>query len=359
MRPQDFDIVDIKLEGLQDPEEHQNVNGAEPFMRNRFGRMGTCPVLTAADLLRRHFPPPEYLVDGLVTAAGLGLFVGRPKVGKSRLGLQMGIAVSRGESFLGFRAKQGRVLMLLYEDTPRRLQQRLRAFGGDADNTNLELMLDPPALIGENLATFGQMIVSRRYTLVIVDTYQRAIVGTDPTDREQLATFFDGVQRDARRAGVMVLLVDHLNKSYEDHRIMDATMDSTVKWASCDLGLAMWRGKDRKIRFLATGRDLPGDVEYQLASNGIRWQIIDGLSDNERAVLGYVRSTECGAMADDVIKALKLAQSSVYHALNRLAEKGKLTKKKQGGAQLWTLPDFGDQLAQIDDDVVASLLNFD
>lgn len=62
-------------------------------------------------------PGVKWLIHGLLPKPGRFLLVGLPKVGKSNLALQMALAVSRGESFLGSQVEKGRVLFLQFDAT--------------------------------------------------------------------------------------------------------------------------------------------------------------------------------------------------------------------------------------------------
>src|SRR5688572_20122765 len=55
---------------------------------------------TATDLIATEFPEPRFAVPGLIPE-GLTLFAGAPKLGKSWLGLGLGIAVASGGRALG------------------------------------------------------------------------------------------------------------------------------------------------------------------------------------------------------------------------------------------------------------------
>lgn len=82
---------------------------------------------TAAELMKTTFPEPKWAVPGLV-AEGLNLLVGSPKLGKSWLVLGLGVAIASGGVALGkVPVEQGSVLYAALEDTPRRLQGRLRS----------------------------------------------------------------------------------------------------------------------------------------------------------------------------------------------------------------------------------------
>jgi AAA domain len=81
---------------------------------------------TAKELLDVELPEPRYAVDELITE-GLTFECGAPKIGKSWLGLGLGIAVAAGGFAFGkIKVEQGDVLYLALEDNPRRLQTRLR-----------------------------------------------------------------------------------------------------------------------------------------------------------------------------------------------------------------------------------------
>lgn len=78
------------------------------------------------DLLTEVLPPPKWAVPGLLLE-GLNLLVSAPKIGKSWLAYQIGLAVALGGTALGAVAvEQGQVLALMLEDTKRRAQSRAK-----------------------------------------------------------------------------------------------------------------------------------------------------------------------------------------------------------------------------------------
>lgn len=85
---------------------------------------------TAKELLAVELPEPRCAVDDLITE-GLTFECGAPKIGKSWLGLGLGIAVAAGGFAFGqIKVERGDVLYLALEDNPRRLQTRLRMLLG-------------------------------------------------------------------------------------------------------------------------------------------------------------------------------------------------------------------------------------
>ena len=72
------------------------------------------------------FPPLEYVVPALITE-GAGILIGPPKLGKSWLVANFGLACAAGGSALGrIRVTPRPVLYLALEDGERRLQSRFR-----------------------------------------------------------------------------------------------------------------------------------------------------------------------------------------------------------------------------------------
>jgi hypothetical protein len=89
--------------------------------------------VTAADLLRMEFPEPRWAVRGLIPE-GLSYLVSKPKLGKSWMILNIGIAIAAGGRALGsVEVEQGEVLYLALEDPQRRLQGRLVTMLADGE----------------------------------------------------------------------------------------------------------------------------------------------------------------------------------------------------------------------------------
>lgn len=85
--------------------------------------------ITARDLQQTNFPPVKWVVQNLIPE-GLTLFAGKPKLGKSWLALQMGLAVATDSEVLGRPVSSGHVLYIALEDNYRRLKQRLAKISG-------------------------------------------------------------------------------------------------------------------------------------------------------------------------------------------------------------------------------------
>lgn len=70
-----------------------------------------------ADLANQE--PQNYLVDQFIPYPGRILLIAPSKKGKSFLGMQLGLAVAKGESFMGRKSTSSRVLYLQYDTPPK------------------------------------------------------------------------------------------------------------------------------------------------------------------------------------------------------------------------------------------------
>lgn len=88
--------------------------------------------LTAEELLSTPLPPVKWIVPGLLPA-GLALFAGPSKAGKSWLTLWLCLQVAQGKPVWGREVEPRTVLYLSLEDTLNRLQDRLFRLVGSED----------------------------------------------------------------------------------------------------------------------------------------------------------------------------------------------------------------------------------
>lgn len=140
----------------------------------------------------------NYLIDRFLPCPGRVLLVGPPKRGKSYLALQIGLAVAKGESFLGRPAlSAGRRVLYLQFDTPHSLWLErmhmlkeegieLPPFRPQADHGDF-IVLDPSHLRRsldvvnnpDDVAYLIQIMTDLKPALVIVDTLAKLHSGDE------------------------------------------------------------------------------------------------------------------------------------------------------------------------------------
>lgn len=261
---------------------------------------------TAAEILRAEFPEPKWIVPGLLPS-GLVSFGGRPKIGKSWKSLQVAVAVGTGGKFLGREVDRGKVLYLALEDSPRRIQDRLRkqqVTGTPAIDFHFEWQ----PLTGQGSVDLFSAVDSGGYTLVIVDTLSRALGRADQNDLAAMGATIGSLQRLAIGREICLLLIDHHRKSATtgDGDPIDDLMGSTGKSAPVDVALGLYRKRgDRNATLKVTGRDVE---EQELAINFDRelfcWEL-----------LGNAGEVVNGEKVDELLKALRTLGKATHREL--------------------------------------------
>lgn len=132
----------------------------------------------------------SFIIDKFIAYPGRHLLIGPPKEGKSFLGLQLGLAVAKGEPFMGRPSKASKVLYLQY-DTPHMLWlDRVKSLrkAGVTFHENF-YMLDPsdPSYKTQidirkspsDVAYLKQVVETIQPKLVIIDTLRKMFSGDE------------------------------------------------------------------------------------------------------------------------------------------------------------------------------------
>ena len=172
---------------------------------------------SATDLLAHQFPEPRWAVPGVIPE-GLTLLAGPPKVGKSWLSLNLGVAVATGSPALdSVEVNAGHVLYLALEDTPRRLQRRLHTVIVDQTvPEQLAFAVDWPPMPTGGADLLHKTLTSTPDTrLVVVDVLAKVRGNTDTRgsmyDADYAAMGHLKAVADAHNTAVVV--VHHVRKS--------------------------------------------------------------------------------------------------------------------------------------------------
>ena len=217
-------------------------------------------VISADDLLSTPIPPTKWIIPGLLPA-GLALFAGPSKAGKSWLTLWLCLQVAQGKPVWGREVEPRTVLYLSLEDTFNRLQGRLfRLVGGEDAPERLILQTECPG-IGQGLE---DQIISFLYShsdtgLVVIDTLQKvrscdksgSMYASDYKDVSVLKSLAD-------KYGICILLIHHLRKQAAADPF-DQISGSNGLMGAADTTWVMQRKRTSKnANILLTGRDLDG-----------------------------------------------------------------------------------------------------
>lgn len=283
---------------------------------------------TATELLRYEFPEVRWTVEEILPE-GMYFLVGPPKVGKSWLAMNLAKAVASGTCALEkLKVEQGAVLYLALEDTPRRLQQRLRLLLEDGDDLR-NFTFDTTC---ETLANGGEKQIrdwldaNPSARLVVVDVFAR--ITEQPTNehgiyRQDYAMTVP-LKRIADEYSITVLVVHHTRK--QKHNDFVLTVSGTNGLAGAADGvLVLSRERNNATATLSvTGRDVEeGKIALDFEGSKGKWKVLGGSagdyehSEQRRMILVAVRERP-GIGPKEIAEDTGLSYDSVKHLVRSM-----------------------------------------
>jgi len=226
-------------------------------------------IQTGNDLRNKEFPPVSWAVPG-VLPAGVTLFGGREKMGKSWLAFGLCIAVATGGYALGkMPVGQGDALYLSLEDPERRLHKRIRRLADDdADLSKLHIATDWDTADRGGIEDLDAWLIAHRQCrLVVIDTLKR-IRSRSSGRRNPYEEDYEAVQPFAALASkhnVALVILHHLNQQSEPHDPFDAFSGSAGLTAAADgIWLLTRKRGDADAFLMIDGKDIEDPQELAL-----------------------------------------------------------------------------------------------
>jgi AAA domain len=230
----------------------------------------------AADLQTKTFEPLRWIVPD-IWPEGLSMLVGKPKVGKSWMALDVAIAVASGGLCLGKECEQGDVLALFLEDNDRRLQQRMTLMLGAQKEKwpdRLTYATEWPRLADGGIDLIRKWVDNaKKPRLIIVDILERVRKRIKHAQASQYSSDYDALtslHTLASEAQLSSSVLHHQRKMGADD-LMDTISGTGGLGGSLDTLLVL--GKDETGHFLyGRGRDLE---EFNIAvrqDERCRWE---------------------------------------------------------------------------------------
>jgi hypothetical protein len=145
-------------------------------------------VWTLSSLRAAEFESPAPIVEDIISEGETVGLVGKPKAGKSRLGQQLALAVSRGENFLGHQVPKARLVLILdLENRAARVRTRFQKMSVGSSGDERLFIVAPETLsdMGMTLATSDgikrlQELVARvKPSLLIIETWRLLLAGDE------------------------------------------------------------------------------------------------------------------------------------------------------------------------------------
>lgn len=228
----------------------------------------------AETLLATPLAPVRYIVNGLLPA-GLHLFCGSPKIGKSWMMLWLCLMVAKGEPLWEFPTNQCGVLYLCLEDTFTRIQNRLFQITDEApDNLHFAIMADQINLgLQDQIGGFIKEHPDTR--LIVIDTLQR-IRGLVPDSNAYANDYRDisSLKALADKHEIAVVLVHHLRKLTDGDPLLKVS-GTTGLTGAVDSVFVLEKDKrssDTAMLYISS-RDI-GYREYTLRFANCVWELV-------------------------------------------------------------------------------------
>jgi len=250
--------------------------------------------IKATDLLAKDMPDLHWAVPG-IWPQGLALLSGKPKIGKTFFITNLGIASASGGRALGQIQVEARdTLMLLLEDTPRRVRSRLVAQLGDEPcPTRLTIATTWPRLDqgGEKwLEAWGEKHPGSR---VFIDTLARVRPGASRNGTLYADDYaaLSGIQTIAGRHDLEVMVVHHTRKMTADDPLETVSGTQGLTGAA-DTVLVLARERARRDATLfVTGRDVEeSEIPLRWEPGTCSWSLLGReLSEEREAIIGLLQ----------------------------------------------------------------------
>src|SRR5262245_20142860 len=300
------------------------------------GRWAT-HAIRASDFQAKAFDPLRYVLPGLIPE-GASLLVGRPKLGKSWLVLDLCIAIADGRSALSaLPPAAGDVLYLALEDGERRLQRRMATLlpNANAWPSRLTLATRWKRANEGGLADIRDWCQwAERPTAVVVDTLEK--FRSLPSVRSLRQPYYDAVmqlQKIAAECGVAVIVVHHQRKTGADDPF-DTISGAAGLGGAADTILILKR-TERGAVLSVRGRDVE-DSETLLTfdKQSCRWSVcgpdVAPLSDERAAVMSLLVQADGPMKVADIVGATGSNRAAVDTLLHRMVADGEIERVMPG-----------------------------
>ena len=281
-----------------------------------------------ADLLDEPPEAVEYTWDRTLPAGGLSILAAKPKVGKSTLARNLGMAVARGDDFLGRATSQGPVVYLALEEKRSEVQRHFATMGAVNEPIQIHVGSAPE----EALPALEVAIKETGAVLAIVDPLLRMIRLRDANDYAEVTRALEPLLMLARETGCHILCVHHAGKANREGG--DGILGSTALFGGVDTAIIMRRKEDRRTleSIQRYGDDIAEMVMGFDAETGI---ISDAgtVADMElkKASDAILDAIGEGAMNQTEIReSVEGATKYVVTALHQLHTDGRLTRSGGG-----------------------------
>ena len=241
--------------------------------------------ISAEELLSTPLPPVKWIIPDLLPA-GLALFAGPSKAGKSWLTLWLCLQVAQGKPMWGREIEPHTVLCLSLEDTFNRLQKRLLQLVGSEEAPERLVMQTECSSIGQGLE---EQLISFLYQhpdtgLIVIDTLQK-VRSSDQNNSMYASDYkeISALKALADKYNICILLIHHLRKQAADDPFQQIAGSNGLMGASDTRWVMQRKRMSQTADILLTGRDMD-DRTLHLREDNCIWTLEDEETAEEREI---------------------------------------------------------------------------
>jgi hypothetical protein len=312
------------------------------------------PIISmAAGLKNKVFPPIKFAVKGYVVE-GATILAGRPKIGKSWLALDWGLAVARNGFCLGdIHCNEGDVLYIALEDNERRLKSRIGKILAHESEwpERFNYATEWPRANEGGLDEIRAWIRTKeKPRLVIIDVLEtfrsRATRGNDNQYAADYETI-KALQAIASETNVAILIIHHVRKGAADSDPIDKISGTLGLSGGAD-SLLILDHHSGGVTLYGRGRDIEEiDRSVRFNRETCRWEVLGETAEvrrsNERTSILDVLKAATEPMTPIVIaQEADMPRANVRQMLRRMLKAGEVTKA--ASRSLYVHPDNEDFL---------------
>ncbi len=294
---------------------------------------------TAGDLQWMEFPLLQFTIPGYLVE-GLTILVGKPKRGKSWMALDWVLAIAHGGFAFGtIKCDVGDGLYMALEDSPRRLQRRIKQLLPHADEWSPRLTLchtmkrlDNGGL--DEIRAWASSVPLPR--LVVIDTFTRIRPARDKNEFTYDADYraMSLLQELATELGVAIVVIHHQRKLDSDDPL-DTASGSTGLTGAADSVLVL--GRDGQgVTLNGRGRDID-DIEVALSFDKTtgRWSILGDAqevrrSESRTAILAVLAKSPQPITPGEIAIMAGIDRNTVDAQLHRMMRSGEVLSRTRG-----------------------------
>jgi len=306
-------------------------------------------LITAKDLQTKTFAPVRIILPRLIPE-GVTILAGKPKIGKSWLQLDIGLAVASDRFVLGAeKPVQGDCLYLALEDNQRRLKERLdKILQNTTAPQRLELRTDWRRVDQGGLEDIREWCRSvEKPRLILIDTLAviRPVAGRNEQAYAADYRALQGLQKLAGELQLGIVVTTHLRKAPSEDDPFDEVSGTLGLTGAADTIVVMKRHSGM-TKIYVRGRDIQeGEFAAEFNTQTCRWRLVGDAvevfrSEARRAVATALKEAKRAMSISDIMAATERRDRHATEVLLHRMEKAGEVKHISRG--LWAHPRLTD-----------------